>query len=166
MRKSETPPPVAALNPIWRHWRIKSRLVMLKKYNLSLTSLKMKCLRMTFKHWKIKRVRELMVVMLNNRVWDLIFLLHISSSWVKIRYQKSASWVAWKCLKSYCVWVGWANQLLCHSQLELMLSLGWDNISYIVQLIPSIPLSHIDPVARLESFRALIIWFMGSAWII
>ena len=30
-------------------------------------------------------------------------------------------WVAWKCLNSFCgLW--WANQVLCHSQLELMLS--------------------------------------------
>ena len=72
-------------------------------------------------------------------------IFHISSSWIKIRLHtknqlprlpitklRSSSWVAWKCLKSFCgvvVWwwcgggvVWWANPLLCQSQLELMLS--------------------------------------------
>ena len=36
-----------------------------------------------------------------------------------IAYRKLASWVAWKCLTSFC---GWASQLLFDSQLELRLS--------------------------------------------
>jgi hypothetical protein len=43
-----------------------------------------------------------------------------------VAYKKSSSYVAWKCLKSFCWW--WANQLLCLTQLEFWLSWAVTNI--------------------------------------